>query len=223
MDVESQKSARPRGRCLDVFLVGSIVLLFLTVATVVVMGTLALVELRSEIGVKPSVVDMQGTSETHHGVPRSMPAYKMQNLAYLQLTSAKLENSTMSWSQVEHGLESSVGDLYKHNLHQHTLQTKQGGFYFLYLDLQLTCTAKCGRGILVVQIASHGDEKLTCQVELPEWSVSNPVTTVTRKCWRVTRLDSQSRLMGRMVVQEAQDTFWKLDVNGSGMGVFLVG
>lgn len=79
MDVESQKSARPRGRCLDVFLVGSIVLLFLTVATVVVMGTLALVELRSEIGVKPSVVDMQGTSETHHGVPRSMPAYKVSN------------------------------------------------------------------------------------------------------------------------------------------------
>lgn len=129
----------------------------------------------------------------------------------------------MSWSQVEHGLESSVGDLYEYNLHQHTLQTKQGSFYFLYLDLQLICTANCRRGILVVQIASHGDEKLTCQVELPEWSVSNPVTTVTRKCWRVTRLDSQSRLMGRMVVQEAQDTFWKLDVNGSGMGVFLVG
>ncbi|XP_024265500.1 uncharacterized protein LOC112241687 [Oncorhynchus tshawytscha] len=222
MDVESQKSARPGGRCLDVFLVGSVVLLFLAVATVVVMGTLALVELRSEIGVQPYVVDMQGTSETHHGVPRPKPAYKMQNLAYVQLTSATMENSTMSWSQVEHGLESSVGDLYKYNLQQHTLQTKQDGFYFLYLDLQLTCTAKCGRGILVVQLASHGDEKLTCQVELPEWSESNPVTTVTRKCWKVTRLDSKSRLMGRMVVPKAQDTFWKLDGNGSGMGVFLV-
>ncbi|XP_038834912.1 uncharacterized protein LOC120032802 [Salvelinus namaycush] len=223
MDVESQKSARPRGRCLDVFLVGSIVLLFLTVATVVVLGTLALVKLRSEIGVKPSVVDMQGTSETHHGVPRPLTAYKMQNVAYVQLTSAELENSTMSWAQVEHGQESSVGDQYRYNPQQHTLQTKQDGLYFLYLDLQLTCTAKCKRGTLVVQIESHRNEKLTCQVELPEWSVSNPVTTVTRKCWRVTRLDSKSQLMGHMVVQEAQDTFWKLVLNGSGMGVFLLG
>lgn len=81
MDVESQRSAHPRGRCLDVFLVGSVVLLFLAVATVVVMGTLALVELRSEIGVQPYVVDMQGTSETHHGVPRPKPAYKVSTLA----------------------------------------------------------------------------------------------------------------------------------------------
>ncbi|CAB1344248.1 unnamed protein product [Coregonus sp. 'balchen'] len=183
MDVESQRSARPRGRCLDVFLVSSVVLLLLTVATVVVMGTLALVELRSEIAVKPSVVDTHRSTETSHVEPSSMPVYK-----------------------VDYGQGSSLGDLYTYDLTHHTLKTAQDGFYFLYLDLQLTCTAKCGRGILVVQVASHGDEKLTCQVELPEWSESNPVTTVKRKCWMVRWLDSESRLMGRMVVPEAQDT-----------------
>ncbi|KAK6300953.1 hypothetical protein J4Q44_G00290510 [Coregonus suidteri] len=189
------------------------------------MGTLALVELRSEIAVKPSVVDTHRSTETSHVEPSSMPVYKMQNFAYLQPTSSVLMNSTISWSQVDYGQGSSLGDLYTYDLTHHTLKTAQDGFYFLYLDLQLTCTAKCGRGILVVQVASHGDEKLTCQVELPEWSESNPVTTVKRKCWMVRWLDSESRLMGRMVVPEAQDTlkYWKLDLNESGMGVFLVG
>lgn len=50
MDIESlQNSGRRRGSCLDVFLVGSIICLFVTVAAVAAGGLMVVMELRSEL------------------------------------------------------------------------------------------------------------------------------------------------------------------------------
>lgn len=208
MDVESlQKVARPRPRCLDVFLVVSITVLFMVVGAAAAGGVILAMEIRSERLGTPN------TLTTNTEVVSSV--YKMQNFAYLQANSSQVENSTMTWSPVYYGAGTSIGSRFSFNAEHHSLQPKQQGNYFIYLDLKFSCTYKCKAGLLTVQLGSH----LNCSVQLPEWAEATPVS---RKCWTVARMDGVERLVAQMIVPEAGLANWKLDLTSSGQGIFLV-
>ena len=99
--------------------------------------------------------------------------------------------------------------------HQHSLKPEQEGVYFMFIDLNFTCTYQCKPGLLSVSV----DNKLTCRVDLPEIADSTPVS---KKCWTVTHID-QEKLLTQMTVPENGLQNWKLELDSSGFGMFLVG
>ncbi|XP_074485238.1 uncharacterized protein LOC141764158 [Sebastes fasciatus] len=214
MDAESlqKKSSGRRLSCLDVFLVVSVLFLFVSLSAVAVGGLLAVMELRAKLEplthphVHPKASRMTGDTPD--------PAYKMQNFAYLEAKSSELKTSTMHWDAVDYATGTSVGSNFLFDAEQHLLKAKQFGIYFIYIDLNLTCTGTCDAGLLIVRL----DDKLTCEVELPEMA---DITPVSRKCWTVSRLEGQ-KLLTQMTVPENGLTDWKLELKGSGLGMFLV-
>ncbi|KAI4832073.1 hypothetical protein KUCAC02_015056 [Chaenocephalus aceratus] len=212
MDVESlQKSGRRRGSCLDVFLVGSTIFLLVAVAALAAGGVMVVMELRSELETTRPSSDPR-TSRLTGDTPDS--AYKMQNFAYLEAVSSKLQNSTMELSQIEYGAGLSVGSNFQFEEGTHSLKAKQVGYYFIYINLNLTCTYQCSAGLLSVRLG----DKLTCEVELPALADTTPVS---RKCWTVSRLDGQ-KLFTQMTVPKEGLQNWRLELNTSGLGMFLV-
>lgn len=208
-DVESlQESGRRRGSCLDIFLVVSVISLFMTLTALTVGGLMVVMELRTELKAlgKPR--------EPHNPSPQigAPQADKVQNYAYLEAISSELRNSTMSWDEFSHGPWKSVGNNIDFDKKQHSLQLKQEGTYLMFIDLKVTCNSKCNAGLLRV----HVSDKLTCELELPANSVS-----VSRKCWTVSWL-SDEKLFAQMTVSEGELNYWKLEGNGSGFGMFLV-
>ncbi|XP_071399544.1 uncharacterized protein [Centroberyx affinis] len=214
MDVESlQNVGRRRGRCMDVFLVMSIIFLFVAVAAVAAGGVMVVIELRSKIEVmRPSFGHDTPAKQTGD---TSAPAYKMQNFASLDANTSKLKNSTMQWAAVEYGEGNSVGSHFDFDSRHHSLKPKKEGHYFMYLDLVLTCTSyQCKAGVLTVSLG----DKLTCSVQLPEEAES----PVSRKCWTVERMDGQTPLVAQMTVPQGGLENWKLELKGSKLGMFLV-
>ncbi|XP_031145096.1 uncharacterized protein LOC116042829 [Sander lucioperca] len=210
MDIESlQNSGRRRGSCLDVFLVGSIICLFVTVAAVAAGGLMVVMELRSELQSK--------LPRTHGEFEKSKlsgdPAYKMENFAYLQAISSELKNSTMPWAPVHYATRESVGSNFLFDAKQHWLKAEQEGTYFIYIELNLTCIYDCNAGIVSVNVG----DKLTCEVELPAVADSKPVS---RKCWTVSQLNGQKLFTQMIVPKGLQD--WKLELSSSKFGMFLV-
>ncbi|KAI9533969.1 hypothetical protein NQZ68_018337 [Dissostichus eleginoides] len=212
MDVESlQKSGRRRGSCLDVFLVASTSFLLVAVAALATGGVMVVMELRSELETPRPLSDPR-TSSLTGDTPDS--AYKMQNFAYLEAVSSELQNSTMKLSQIEYGAGLSVGSNFQFEEGTHSLKAKQVGYYFIYINLNLTCTYECSAGLLSVRLG----DKLTCEVELPALADTTPVS---RKCWTVSRLDGQ-KLFTQMTVPKEGLKYWRLELNTSGLGMFLV-
>ncbi|XP_034752483.1 uncharacterized protein LOC117959437 [Etheostoma cragini] len=213
MDTESlQTSGRRRGSCLDVFLVGSIILLFVTVVAVAAGGVMVVMELRSELQSKCARPPVEFETSKLSGITPD-PAYKMQNFAYLEAGSSKLENSTMHWAAVNYGTGRSVGSNFLFNEKQHWLKAEKDGTYFIYIELNLSCTYDCNAGILRVKVG----DKLTCEVELPAVADSTPVS---KKCWTVSQLNGQ-KLLTEMIVPTGLQN-WKLELSGSKFGMFLV-
>ncbi|KAF3687392.1 hypothetical protein EXN66_Car003064 [Channa argus] len=211
MDVESlQKSERRRGNCLDAFLVVSIIFLFVALTGVAVLGMMAVMDLRSNLRHPANgaqMVALTGDSPS--------PAYKMQNFAYLQASSSELRNSTMHWAVVQYGEGTSVGSNFKFNSELHSLEPLQVGTYFVYIYVNLTCTFQCNAGVLTMRLG----DRFTCEVELPAGS-----TSVSRKCWTVSRMESQGLVTHMTVSKSKADMqYWKLELNSSGLGMFLVG
>ncbi|XP_070780641.1 uncharacterized protein [Enoplosus armatus] len=212
VDVESlQKSGRRRGSCLDIFLVMSIVFLFVAVTAVAAGGVMVVMELRSKLESSPPSFEFQTSKRTGD---TSNPAYKMQNFAYLEASSSELKTSTMHWSPVHYAAGESVGSNFLFDSEQSLLKPKLGGTYFIYIDLNLTCTYNCSPGLLSVRVG----DKLTCEVELQEVADSTPVS---RKCWTVSWIDGQS-LLTQMTVPKAGLQNWKLELSSSRFGMFLV-
>lgn len=204
-DVESlQESGRRRGSCLDIFLIVSVVFLFVTLAAVTAGGLMVVMELQSQLKTPKQPLHLWEQAPS--------PANKVQKYAYLEATSSELKNSTMSWAKVNHGSWESVGSNFDFDQKQHSLKPKQEGTYFMYIDLNISCVYKCNAGLLRI----HVGDKLTCEVELPVNS-----TSVSRKCWTVSWL-SDEKLYAQMTVSEGGLKDWKLDLPGSGFGVFLV-
>lgn len=212
MDVESlQKSDRRRGSCLDVFLVMSVIFLFVAVAAVAVGGFMAVIELRSKLEpARPSF----GSEASKQSGDAPDTAYKMQNFAYLEATSSELKTSTMQWAPVSYGTGTSVGSNFLFDAQQNSLKPEKEGTYFMFIDLNLICTFNCTAGRLTVRV----DDKLTCEVELPAVADTIPMS---RKCWAVSRIDGQ-KLLTQMTVPKEGLQDWKLDLSSSRFGMFLV-
>uniref|UniRef100_UPI0037E84603 uncharacterized protein n=1 Tax=Semicossyphus pulcher TaxID=241346 RepID=UPI0037E84603 len=212
MDAESlQKSDRRRSRCLDVFLVVSIIFLFVALTAVAAGGVITVRELRSKLDSTRPPVQFE-TLKQSEDTPD--PAYKMQNFVYLEMTSSKLETSTVPLAQVFYGASTSVGSNFMFDQKQNSLTPLKAGTYFLYIDLNITCNHNCSKGVLTVSV----DDKLTCEVKLPDLA---DITPVTRKCWTVMRLDGQ-KLFTQMTVPKAGLKNWQLELKGSGIGMFHV-
>ncbi|XP_008286754.1 uncharacterized protein LOC103362231 [Stegastes partitus] len=210
-DVESlQESGRRRGSCLDIFLVVSVLSLFVTLAALTAGGLMVVMELRSDLKTMRKIPEVAGPLKLEGGPPS--PTNKTQNYAYLEPTSVKLRNSTMSWAHVNHGTWTSVGRNFEFDQRQHSLKPKQEGNYFMYVDLSIECVFQCKTGLLRVSIG----DKFTCEVELPANSAP-----VSRKCWTVSWLGDE-KLSAQMTVSEGGLENWKLVLPKSGFGVFLV-
>lgn len=120
----------------------------------------------------------------------------------------------MSWAVKEFGEGTSKGSLFDFYPGLQCLQPKREGMYFLYLNLNFTCTLRnyCSSGRLTVQVA----DKLTCEVDLRSDEPRH-----TAKCWAVTHIKSQ-KLLAHMIVPTTGLNNWKLELNSSGLGAFLV-
>ncbi|XP_029293796.1 uncharacterized protein LOC115012353 [Cottoperca gobio] len=212
MDVESfQKSGRRRGSCLNVFLVMSIIFLLVAVTALAAGGVMVVMELRSKLeSPRPSFEFKE--SRLTEDTPD--PAYKMQNFAYLEAISSDLQTSTMQWTPVSYGAGKSLGSNFLFDAVQQTLKAKRVGTYFIYIDLNLTCTYNCNAGLLSV----HVGDKLNCEVELPAMADTTPVS---KKCWTVSRMEGQT-LATQMTVPKDGLKNWKLELIGSRFGMFLV-
>ncbi|XP_030001153.1 uncharacterized protein LOC115426733 [Sphaeramia orbicularis] len=211
MDVESlQKSGRRRGHCLDTCLVISVVVLFVSVAAVGAGVVLAVRDLQSKVA-PPARYPFAAPLSTE---PTDSPVYKMQNFAYLEASSSELQSSTMKWRVIDYGAGDSLGSNFLFDSAQNSLKVKREGIYFMYVNLNFTCSYRCKAGVLSVDL----DDKLTCKVELPEVSNSKPVT---KKCWTVSWMDTVGSVLPQMTVPEGLEN-WKLELRGSGFGMFLV-
>lgn len=118
----------------------------------------------------------------------------------------------MKWAPVAYGEGDSIGNkfIFKHD--QNSLNPRQMGTYFMYIEVNLTCTFNCTAGVLKL----HVGDKLTCNVNLPAHTRS-----VSEKCFTVTPLDTKE-LVTQMVVPKHELENWKLEMTGSGLGMFLV-
>lgn len=208
VDVESLKSnERRRGTCVDVFLGISVLILFLAVTALGVGGMLMVKELRSEHQVPPPMFD-------HLKAGDSLGSYKGQNIAYLKPAKSHLDNFTIPWRPVKFGEGTSVGKNYEYDSTKRSLKPANEGFYFIYIQVTVSCTHKCSAGILKLDVL----EKLTCSVELTADVEKSPVS---KKCWTVSRLSGEE-LIAHMTVPKNGLTNWSLDLNASHFGMFLV-
>lgn len=210
MDVEAlQKSGSGRGRFLDTFLIVSIVFLFVAVLAVTAGGVICVMDLKSKLDSR-SLPHLEAP-ESIRGI--SYSGYKMQNFAYLRANENKLKTGNMALTVVH---EMSVGSNFDFNNKQISLKPKKEGTYFIYIELNFTCTYTCPEGVLSVNVG----DKLTCEVELPERSKPSP-TPVSKRCWTVTQLN-QEKLHTYMMVPQTGLENWQLQMEGSGLGMFLV-
>ncbi|XP_077461789.1 uncharacterized protein LOC144077726 [Stigmatopora argus] len=208
MDIERHEKrdhSRGRVRCLDACIVVSIIVLYAVLGAVVALSVL--MKLQS----KENQVYQFGTEEPQG--PTSSPAYKMQNFAFLEAISSELVNSTIKWEPVNYSGGQTVGSNYHFHPDQHWLRPTRAGSYFIYLNLNLTCTYKCSTGVLSV----HVGDMLSCQVELLAESKQE-----SKRCWTVQWLDSEKKLLTQMNVPKEGLENWKLELYGSNLGVFHV-
>ncbi|XP_019939479.2 uncharacterized protein [Paralichthys olivaceus] len=209
MDVESlQKSGHRRSSRLNAFLVVSVIFLFVAVAAVAAGGVMVVIDLRSKL--KPLSFDFETVKLTGHA---PYPESKMNKFAYLRFKSGQFENTTaMPWTPVHYGKRMTVGSNFL--FEQDSLTLKQVGIYFMYIELNFTCTFRCKATVLSVRVG----DALTCKVQLPDVAHKEQVY---RKCWTLTQLEEQS-LQTQMTVPEDGLPLWKLEQNGSGLGIFVV-
>ncbi|KAG8015215.1 hypothetical protein GBF38_022552 [Nibea albiflora] len=154
------------------------------------------------------MITQQGNVTTMLVVPAQAPS----NLR-LSPPAGILKTSTMELEPVPYATGDSIGSTFVFDHQQKSLQPLQEGSYFIYIDLNLTCTYKCGTGLLTVKVG----DKLTCEVTLQNTTDSNPVS---KKCWTVSQV-SKEKLFAQMIVTEGVQN-WKLELNSSRLGMFLV-
>jgi len=126
----------------------------------------------------------------------------------------------MTWAVVPQA-GGSVGSRFVFNEKQHAVELTRGGYYFLYVDLKLSCTKEeCDAAGLTVRIGDHLTDHLTCTVELPKWL--GRAGPFSHKCWQVAHMVAETRLVAQMTVQKSAEDQWTLDVATSGQGIFLM-
>ncbi|XP_016112901.1 uncharacterized protein [Sinocyclocheilus grahami] len=220
-DVESQSPAvRSRSRCLDTFLTVSVIALFLMFMATLAGALYFAKHIEDEINARKTghtdgVTDSQVAP--FHGTG---DAYKMQNFVYLRATESELKTGVMAWEPFAYGKGQTIGSLYSYEKNQNVLTINESGSYFLYVQLNFSCTGRCPSGQFTVSFYNkHNSVELPCTVSLPERSKETPHS---QTCWRVvTFQENGNRLMVKSQVEGTLNN-WKLEMNDSGFGMFLV-
>ncbi|XP_029943411.1 uncharacterized protein LOC115385492 [Salarias fasciatus] len=205
VDPESLHERRRRRRCLDVFFTVSIVFLYVAMAAVTGCGVMF-------------VMKSEPSSQKYDLLRETRPqTYQTENFVYLESISGQLDySSNMLLAAIHSGDGTSVGRNFEFNSKVHSLTPRREGYYFMYVTLNVTCTANCTRGRLSVKV----NEKLTCDVDLPSTDqLPSKERSVTQRCWTVTRLGVE-KLSAHITPRGLQN--WKLESQGSGLGMFLV-
>ncbi|KAK2818322.1 hypothetical protein Q7C36_022255 [Tachysurus vachellii] len=221
-DVESlQPVPRQRSRCLDVFLLCSVIILFVMVLSGLALGFWVIKDLRAEM--KPPFGQLEGIkSPIISDIPKTIESsYKAQNFAYFIPQTGEVKNASMLWKPIEYLNSSTIGSSYSFEPTNGVLTVNRDASYFLYTQLNLTCVHRCGKGTLSVTFENNKNEELlTCSLHLPKMpSTSNHVV---EKCWTVIpHLVKGTRLNARMHGFVAPQG-WSLDLNHSGFGMFLI-
>ncbi|KAJ0050532.1 hypothetical protein NL108_003772 [Boleophthalmus pectinirostris] len=212
MDAESlQKEGPRRGRCLDCCLVISVIVLFTGMATLAVLGVLVVQDLEHKL--MPSSLPEFMMEKVTGDAPDNI--IKMKNFAYLEATLSELKNHTMPLEYVSFLSRTSVGSNFEFHPVHHSLTVKQDGIYFMYVELNVTCLYRCRPGLFTVQVS----DKLSCEVKLPNSSDSH---NVQKKCWTVKPVSKDTHLLTDMFLPHGPLHHWKLELRGSGVGLFLV-
>ncbi|XP_027008779.2 uncharacterized protein LOC113646613 [Tachysurus fulvidraco] len=216
-DVESlQPVPRQRSRCLDVFLLCSVITLFVMVLSGAALGFWVIKDLRAEM--KPHIDLPDGMkSSIISDIPKTIEStYKVQNFAYFTPKNSEVKNASMLWEPMKYLNSSTIGSSYSFDSTNGVLKVNRDASYFLYIQLNLTCVHRCGQGTLSVTFASDKDnELLTCSIHLS-------AITIVKKCWTVIpHLSKGTQLNARMHGFVAPRG-WSLDLNHSGFGMFLI-
>ncbi|XP_051560135.1 uncharacterized protein LOC127444663 [Myxocyprinus asiaticus] len=222
-DVESQSSgARSRSRCLDTFLTVSVIALFIMFIVALAAALLFVKHIESEMNAR-TTQDSDGQKGPLEMVAPGA-AYKMQNFAYLRATNSQLKENVMEWESIPYGKGQSIGSMYSYEKNQRVLNVNEAGSYFLYVQLTFSCTHICPAGQFTTSFYNQDNKKqLTCTVSLPKMPDMNGSLPVSRTCWHVITLPEQkSRLLAKTEFSEQTLNNWKLDLNDSGFGMFLV-
>ncbi|KAF4118026.1 hypothetical protein G5714_000077 [Onychostoma macrolepis] len=220
-DVESQSpAARPRSRYLDTFLTVSVIALFFMFMVTLAGALYFAKHIEDEINARATRHVDGVTDSLVASIRDSGNAYKMQNFAYLRATESELKTGVMAWEPFAFGKGQTIGSLYSYEKKQNVLNINESGSYFLYVQLNFSCSGQCPSGQFTVIFSNkHNSEELTCTVLLPEWSKEMPHT---QTCWRiVTFPENENRLMAKSQIKGTLDN-WKLEMNDSGFGMFLV-
>ncbi|XP_073697791.1 uncharacterized protein [Garra rufa] len=220
-DVESQSpAARPRSRRLDTFLTVSVIALFVMFMVALAGALYFAKHIEDEINSRTT----RGVDGTKDSLVATFPeignAYKMQNFAHLRATESDLKAGVMAWETFAYGSGKTIGSLYNYDEKQNVLDVKESGSYFLYVQLNFTCSGRCPSGKFNVNFYNQRNIKeLTCSVSLPESSKETPQS---KTCWRVvTFQENGNRLYAKSSLEKKLKN-WKLELNDSGFGMFLV-
>lgn len=131
----------------------------------------------------------------------------------------KLKSGVMAWESIAYGSGQTIGSLYSFDQKQNVLNVNESGSYFLYVQLTFSCTGICPSDQFTVSFYNQRNSvELTCTVSLPKWSEETPIS---KTCWRVVTFpEDGNRLVAKSQFKETLD--WKLEMNDSGFGMFLV-
>ncbi|XP_059407701.1 uncharacterized protein LOC132142079 [Carassius carassius] len=222
-DVESQSpAARSRGRCLDTFLTVSVIALFFMFMVALAGALYFAKHIEDEIN-KRTTRHLDGSADALVApFPETGNAYKMQNFAYLRATESELKSGVMAWESIAYGRGQTIGSLYSYDKKQNVLNVNESGSYFLYVQLTFSCAGICPSGPSDQFTVSFNNRlnnvELTCTVSLHEWREDTPIS---KTCWRVVTFpENGERIVAKSQFKGSSD--WKLEMNDSGFGMFLV-
>lgn len=224
-DVESQSPAtRSRSRCLDTFLVVSVIALFLMFGVAIAGALFFANHIERKINARSTGESQE--SKSLASILDQPSSYKMQNFAYLKATKSELETGVMSWKPVNYGEIETVGSLYSFKQVQETLTVKEKGSYFLYVTLTFSCTHVCEPAqfdVIFPKDTSLSSWWLTCSVHLSQ-AEGRENATVSKTCWDVVTFpENESRVWAKATTYfKNKEHNWKLELNQSGLGIFLI-
>lgn len=135
------------------------------------------------------------------------------------LLAGELKDGNMFWTDIMYGSTSSIGSGYSYKSGEAFLTVLKDGPYFLYTQLNLTCIGVCSNGSVSITFYDEKSELLSCELDLS----TPPYIPMVKKCYTVIpRLTNGTRITAKMQNKLESVDGWKLDLNHSGFGMFLV-
>ncbi|KAL4648742.1 hypothetical protein GN956_G6852 [Arapaima gigas] len=201
--------ARHSYRCLDLFLVVSVLFLYVCVLGGAVYTALYL-RLDRKVQVPPTADSPQNQQFFQPVTPQMN---KMQKVAFFHLETATVKNGEMvSWKAVEFIDIHSVGTFYLYDQNNYTLKVQKQGIYLLFISLKFKSTDATSKNEKPSGKFTLDFNKFHCQVDLREGPVQH--------CVDILFLSSNTQLLARMHVTN-NSTYWKVDPNASKFGIIL--